>query len=203
MYRFQNGGAKTRLVMMASIALALLAFVVLWVVFFGSQPQLARDYEECVEQSRAPAASSDERGASISTCSARFAGRRKVGGGYTYYDFMQDRNFDIAGPNPTAEERMRIDREYMGFLDVQRREAISAQLAKKLNEKFRADMEGARQPAGPPMVLTPRSPPSSAEKRPVDRPKSAGCADGSLACSWSKLSAVVKNAFASSPKTKH
>jgi hypothetical protein len=54
-------------------------------------------------------------------CSARFAGRRKLGGGYTYFDFMQDRSFDIAHPNPTAEERSRIDREYVHFLDMQRR----------------------------------------------------------------------------------
>ena len=200
MYRFPSGGAKKRLV--TSIALALLALVVWWLGFRGSPSQLARDFEECVEQVQANPPSNDERGALMTNCNARFAGRRKAGGGYTYYDFMQDRNFDTAGPNPTAEERKRIDHEYMAFLDAQRREAISAELAKRQNEQLQADLERARPSVGPPMVLTPTNPPSSAAKRPVDRSKSTRCEDGSLTCSWAKFSAVVKNAFASSSKTK-
>ena len=200
MYRFPSGGAKKRLV--TSIALALLALVVWWLGFRGSPSQLARDFEECVEQVQANPPSNDERGALMTDCNARFAGRRKAGGGYTYYDFMQDRNFDTAGPNPTAEERKRIDHEYMAFLDAQRREAISAELAKRQNEQLQADLESARPPVGPPMVLTPTNPPSSTAKRPVDRSKSTRCEDGSLTCSWAKFSAVVKNAFASSSKTK-
>ena len=199
MYGFPSGGAKKRLV--TSIALALLALVVLWLGFRGSPPRLARDFEECVGQVQDKLPSNDER-AFMADCYARFAGRRKAGGGYTYYDFMQDRNFDIAAPNPTAEERKRIDHEYMAFLDAQRREAISAELAKRQNEQLQADLESARPPVGPPMVLTPTNPPSSAAKRPVDRSKSTRCEDGSLTCSWAKFSAVVKNAFASSSKTK-
>jgi hypothetical protein len=199
MYRLPNGGVKKRLV--ATVPLALLALVVLWLGFRGSRPQLALDFEECVEQVQAKPPSNDERGALMTDCNARFAGRRKAGGGYTYYDFMQDRHFDIAGPNPTAEERKRIDHEYMGFLDVQRREAVSAELAKRQNEQLQAALESARQPVGPPVVLTPKTS-SSAPKRPVDRSKSAHCEGGSLTCSWAKFSAVLKNAFASSSKTK-
>jgi hypothetical protein len=77
----------------------------------------AAQVSECVEQVQAKAPSNDERGALMTGCNARFAGRGKASGGYTYYDFMQDRKFDIAGPNPTAEERKQIDRAYMGFLD--------------------------------------------------------------------------------------
>jgi hypothetical protein len=106
MYRLPSGGAKTYLLMAG--ALALLALVVLWLGIRGSLPQSAQDFEECVEQVQAKAPSNDGRGALTTECSARFAGRRKAGGGYTYYDFMQDRNFDIAGPNPTAEERKEI-----------------------------------------------------------------------------------------------
>jgi hypothetical protein len=202
MYRGPGGGVQKRLVISIFLALALLAPVAVWLGFRGSSPQLARDFEECVEQVRAIPPSTEEGGPSLMDCNARFAGRRKAGGGYTYYDFMQDRNFDIAGPNPTVEEQKRIDHEYMAFLDDQRREATSAELAKRQNEKLRADLERMRQPLGPPMVLTPRNQVSLAEKRMVDRLKSAGCEDGSLACSWAKLSAVVKNAFASSSKTK-
>jgi hypothetical protein len=198
MYGLPNGGAKKRLV--APVALALLALVVLWLGFRGSQPRLALDFEECVEQVQAKPPSNDELGALMTDCNARFAGRRKQGGGYTYYDFMQNRQFDISGSNPTAEERKQIDRQYMGFLDAQRREAISAELAKRQNEQLRADLERARQPVGPPMVLAPRSQPSSAATRPIDRSKSTRCEDGSLTCSWAKFSAVVKNAFPSSSK---
>jgi hypothetical protein len=199
MFGFPSGGAKK--CFFTSIALALLALVALWLGFRGSPPQHARDFEECAEQVQAKPPSNDERGASMTDCNARFAGRRKAGGGYTYFDFMQNRNFDIASPNPTPEESKQIDREYMGFLDAQRREAISAELAKRQNEQLQADLERARQPAGPPMVLTPTNPFPIAAKRPVDRSKSTRCEDGSLSCSWAKLSAAVKNAFASSSKT--
>jgi hypothetical protein len=200
MYRLPNGGVKKRLV--APVAWALLALVVLWLGFRGSPPQLARDFEECVEQVQAKPPSNDERGALVTDCNARFAGRRKAGGGYTYYDFMQNRNFDVAGPNPTAEERKHIDRAYMDFLDAQRREAVSAELAKRQNETLQADLESARQPVGPPTVLTPTNSPPATPIRPIARSKSTHCEDNSLSCSWAKFSAVVKNAFASSSRTK-
>ena len=200
MYRFSDGGAKRRL--LTSMTLALLALVLFWLGFRGSPPQLAQDFEQCIEQVQARSPADDQRGALMTDCNARFAGRRKPGGGYTYYDFMQDRKFDIAGPNPTVEERKQIDREYMGFLDAQRREAVSAEFAKRQNEQLRADIERARQPAGPPMVLTLRDAVPLPAKRPVDRSKSTRCDDGSLTCSWAKFSAVVKNAFASSSRTK-
>jgi hypothetical protein len=199
MYRLPNGAKKY---LVTAVALLLLALVVLWLGVRGASPQSARDFEECVEQVEAKALSNGERGALMRACNALFAGRRKAGGGYAYYDFMQDRNFDIAGPNPTAEESKQIDRAYMGFLDAQRREAVSAELAKRQNEQLRADLESARQPIGPPMVLTPMNSPARAAKRPVDRSKSTRSEDGSLSCRLAKFSAVVKNAFASSSKTK-
>jgi hypothetical protein len=199
MYRLPNGAKKY---LVTAVALLLLALVDLWLGVRRAPPQSARDFEECVEQIEAKAPSNGERGALMWACNALFAGRRKAGGGYAYYDFMQDRNFDIAGPNPTAEESKQIDRAYMGFLDAQRREAVSAELAKRQNEQLRADLESARQPIGPPMVLTPMNSPARAAKRPVDRSKSTRSEDGSLSCRLAKFSAVVKNAFASSSKTK-
>src|SRR6185437_7298107 len=97
----------------------------------GPSQESARDFEECVEAITASPSSSplgNERGAAMTGCNARFAGRRKPGGGYSYYDFMQGRSFDIVGPNPTADERKQIDREYIAFLDAKRREAASAEL---------------------------------------------------------------------------
>src|SRR5580704_6215171 len=120
-------GTNTRTV--AFIALVSLALVVaVWLSFRGSALESARDFEECVEALQAGRPSNDERGSSMTNCNARFAGRRKPGGGYSYYDFMQGRSFDIAGPNPTAEERKQIDRAYIEFLDAQRRETVSAEL---------------------------------------------------------------------------
>jgi hypothetical protein len=165
-------------------------------------PGTPKDYEECVEQVQATPPSNNEQGVVTTNCSARFAARRKPGGGYTYYDFMQDRKFDIAGPNPTAEERRQIDREYMAFLDGQRREAVSAEFAMRQNEQLRADVESARQPVGPPIMLTPLNLPPKATKHSVDRAKSIPCNEPSLSCSWARLSTAVKNAFASST-TRH
>src|ERR1700733_2644335 len=145
--------------------IALIVFALIAVAFSlrGSALESARDFEECVEAAGAspslnqpsPPLNAERDGAK--DCHARFAGRRKPGGGYTYYDFMQDRNFDMAGPNPTVEERKAIDYAYMGFLDSQRREAISAELAIRQNERLRADLESASQPVGPPLVLMPRN----------------------------------------------
>jgi hypothetical protein len=60
MYRFRKGGAQKRL--LASIALAVLALVVLSLGLRGSPDAVARDFEECIEQLQANAPSSDERG---------------------------------------------------------------------------------------------------------------------------------------------
>ena len=203
MHRVLSGEIRQRLLWPIG---ALLALIVLWLGFFwlgffGSQPRLARDFEECVEQVQATEPS-NEVGVLMTDCNVRFAGRRKAAGGYTYYDFMQDRIFDIAGPNPTAEERKQIDREYINYLDAQRREAVSAELAKRQNEQLRADLERARQPVGPPMVLTPTSLPPAAGKRLADKSRATRCGDNSLSCTWAKFSTAVKNAFASSSRTK-
>ena len=194
MFRSWRGGAEKRV--FASIAIALLALVAIWFSFYGPSLEFPRDYEECVEALKASPPDNEERGRSMTDCNARFAGRRKPGGGYTYYDFMQGRNFDIAGPNPTEQEREQIDRAYIGFLDTQRRETISAELAKRQNEQLRADVERQQQP-GQPLQLTPKNASSAAPKRSADRSKSARCEENSLACGWSKLSTAVKNAFAS------
>jgi hypothetical protein len=192
-----------------SIAFAAVTAVILAATAFslrGPSQESVRDFEECVEAITASPSSSplgNERGAAMTGCNARFAGRRKPGGGYSYYDFMQGRSFDIVGPNPTADERKQIDREYIAFLDAKRREAASAELAKKQDEQLRADLEIRHQSAKPPLVLTPKNPSSRPQKRSADRPKSGHCDDNSLACGWSKLSAVVRNAFASSPGTKN
>ena len=57
-----------------------------------------------------------------------------MGGGYTYYDFLQNRHFDMAGPNPTAAELKHFDEEYALYLDTQRQFPASSALADKQRE---------------------------------------------------------------------
>ena len=197
-------GFGTREWMISIAAAALVALGIVLAEYGGwSSVELARDYEDCVDRVQSRSLASEEASGLIAGCGARFAGRRKPDGGYSYYDFMQDKKFDIAGPNPSPDERRAIDREYIGYLEVQRREAISAALANQQNEKLRADIETARQPAGAPLALVPANVPLPVPRRVAEqREKARHCAEDALFCTLSKLSTAVKDAFASSSKTK-
>jgi hypothetical protein len=167
--------------------------------------QAPTDYEECTEEAQSRA--SDQRASLITDCGVKFAGRRKSGGGYAYYDFMQNRHFDIAGPNPSPEELKQIDREYVAYLAAERQNAIAAALAKKQNEQIKANVERAQQPnvstasVGPPLVITPKNL-VEAEPKNIDRPKRTSCDDDTLACSWTKFSEKLRGAFDSTSKAK-
>ena len=91
------------------------------------------DFESCADVAER-AKTKEEKTAKLAECNAKFAGRRKPGGGYTYYDFMQDRTFDIAGPNPTPEEQKKIDEQYTAYLERERRSNIAAALAAKQHQ---------------------------------------------------------------------
>jgi hypothetical protein len=93
-----------------------------------------KDFEACADLAE-KAKSKEEKTSALAECNARFAGRRKAGGGYTYYDFMQDRSFDIAGPNPTPEEQKKIDEQYTVYLESQRRNNIAAALMAKEQQR--------------------------------------------------------------------
>jgi hypothetical protein len=203
MFHFGNGTPAWLLAVAAAAAIAL---AIVWLGFDGSSssPELASDYEDCVERVQAQSPPGDELNGQLAGCGARFAGRRKLEGGYTYYDFMQDRKFDIAGPNPTVDERKAIDRQYIVYLEAQRREAISAALAKQQNDLLRADVERAQAPAGSPLALVPANVPLPVPRRVAEqRERARHCAEDALLCTLSKLSSAVKDAFASSPKTRN
>lgn len=180
---------------LAIASLALLVGASAWIGYRISGPHIAKDYEDCAEEVQASVVSSAEYSKLITRCGERFAGRRKAGGGYTYFDFMQNRSFDIAGPNPTEDERRQIDRSYMEFLGSQRREILSSDLAKARANQEQATLERGRQDAGAPLVLTPKIP-LPVKRPPIERLKA--CEDGSLSCGWEKLSTAIRNAFASS-----
>lgn len=158
------------------------------------------DFEDCAEAAE-KSASKEAKTAALSECNAKFAGRRKAGGGYTYYDFMQDRSFDIAGPNPTAEEQKHIDEQYTIYLENQRRSTIAAAFAKQQQEQLQTslknDIPKVPLPQERPKQQTPAA---AADVRPRDR--GGDCARQSFSCEWPRLSEGwndLKKLFTSSP----
>jgi hypothetical protein len=159
------------------------------------------DFEDCAEAAdKSP--SKEAKAAAIAECNARFAGRRKPGGGYTYYDFMQDRSFDLAGPNPTAEEQKRIDEQYTLYLENQRRSTIAAAFAAKQQQELQASLKSD----APKVPLPQERPkqqapaPAAADVRP--RYRNGDCARHSFSCEWPRLSEGLndlKKLFTSSP----
>ena len=140
----------------------------------------------------------EEKTAKLAECNAKFAGRRKPGGGYTYYDFMQDRTFDIAGPNPTPEEQKKIDEQYTAYLERERRSHIAAAQAAKQQLPEPQPAQGLQQVSlrseqvSPPLGETERVPvPVASPVKQAARIKAAQCAKNQFSCEWPRLSEKV------------
>lgn len=147
------------------------------------------DFEECADAAE-KAATKAEKTAALANCNAKFAGRRKPGGGYSYYDFLQDRTFDIAGPNPTPEEQKRIDAAYTAYLANQRRSDEAAQAAMRQQREQEQQAQQLQQVA---LRTEVARVPVPVERPKVQqtvgqRPKGAPCAKGSFSCEWPRLS---------------
>lgn len=146
------------------------------------------DFEECADKAE-KAATKAEKASQLVECNAKFAGRRKPGGGYTYFDFMQNRSFDIAGPNPTPEEQKKIDEQYTRFLDQERQSRVAAEA------RARAKTEQ--------QLLQPASLRSEKVPLPVVRPRpKLNCAQHSFSCDWPRLSERLndlKKLFSATP----
>jgi hypothetical protein len=151
------------------------------------------DFEECADSAE-KIATKDARTAALSECNAKFAGRRKPGGGYSYFDFMQNRNFDIAGPNPTPEEQKQIDEQYTAYLDSQRRSTIAAAFATKQKQIEQASLKGEAEKA-PPTTASISKPQPAAQPAASDlkRVKLTNCAQHSFSCDWPRLSEGIKD----------
>ena len=164
-----------------------------------------RDYEDCAARAQKNAASTDDRANALADCEAKFAARRKSGGGYTYYDFMQNRHFDIAGPNPTPAEQKYIDEQYTIYLSDQRRSLIETAFAQKQHEmeQARAASDGkllanqkhrgiaSVRPTGLPKVMA-----AHVAVVPRPRPKSVvHCKDDDFfsSCRWPRISSGVQD----------
>src|ERR1700733_8062456 len=150
------------------------------------------DYEECADAAE-KAATREAKAAALTACNAKFAGRRKPGGGYTYFDFMQNRTFDIAGPNPTPEEQKRIDEQYTEFLDRERQSNIAAAFAAKQQQQLQqpqlqpATSRSQTEKAAVPIPVPAPHKPSLAAGA-AKRPKASTCTDHSFSCDWPQLS---------------
>jgi hypothetical protein len=145
------------------------------------------DFEECADKAE-KAATREEKTAQLTACNAKFAGRRKPGGGYSYFDFMQNRSFDIAGPNPTPEEQKKIDEQYTAFLERERQSRIAAAFTAKQQLLQQASLQNEKVPLP---VEAPNRPPPASEIRP--HPKPTGCARHSFSCDWPRLSEGLKD----------
>jgi len=111
-------------------------------------PFAPADYEDCIESAANNAKSKAALDILVAACERKFSGRRKSGGGYTYFDARQGKQFNIAGPNLTGAELKRIDDEYSRYLVEQREfERISAErqaqekAAEERQEQARIDWE--------------------------------------------------------------
>jgi hypothetical protein len=146
------------------------------------------DFEDCADKAE-KAATREERKSQLAECNAKFAGRRKPGGGYTYFDFMQNRSFDIAGPNPTPEEQKQIDEHYTAFLERERRRSIAAALTAKQQQLQQASLNNEKVPV-------PVQAPNKARASVSDlstRAKTAGCAPSGFLCEWPRLNEKYKD----------
>jgi hypothetical protein len=198
----------------ALLSVAIAACVVLTPLRAQAQWWSARgaaDFEECADLAE-KAATSEDKTSQLSKCHSSFAGRRKPGGGYTYFDFMQNRNFDIAGPNPTPQEQKQIDEQYTAFLERERRNSIAAAFTAKQQQLQQASLQqGAPGPGSPAIEKAPApvAAPTKSLARAGDirpRMKSDTCVGHSFSCDWPRLSEGLndlKKLFSSSPnKTK-
>jgi hypothetical protein len=159
------------------------------------------DFEECADTAE-KAATKEQRTSALTECNAKFAGRRKPGGGYTYYDFMQNRSFDIAGPNPTPEEQKRIDQQYTEFLDQERRNNIAAAFAAKQQQQqqvqqatFRSNETRSSETEKVPLPVQAPNKQQVAAANAKARAKAAHCAQQSysFSCEWPRLSESIND----------
>jgi hypothetical protein len=152
--------------------------------------RIPADYEECAESAE-KAAIKEAKATQLSECGVKFAARRKAGGGYSYFDFMQNRRFDIAGPNPTPEEQKHIDEQYAEYLSRERKSAITAAFIQKQQQQWQhASPKNGSKAAAP---VPPSKPRATTVGYAVSRPKTPSCASDSFSCNWPRLAEGIKD----------
>jgi hypothetical protein len=160
--------------------------------------RIPADYEECAESAE-KTATREAKTAQLAECGVKFAARRKPGGGYSYFDFMQNRHFELAGPNPTPEEQRHIDEQYAAYLARERQSAIAAAFTQKQQQLQRAAPESDKKAATPVLANKPRG---ATVGYAASRPKTQNCASDSFSCNWPRLAEGIndiKKLFGASP----
>jgi hypothetical protein len=188
---------KSALLLAAIVACVVLAPARSQAQWWGARAPA--DYEECAESAE-KAATREAKATQLAECGVKFAARRKVGGGYRYFDFMQNRHFDIAGPNPTPEEQRHIDEQYAAYLAQERQSAIAAAFAQKQQQLQHAAPEGEKKSAVPLPVSKPRA--ATTVGIATSRPKPPSCAGDAFSCNWPRLAEGIKDfkkLFSSAP----
>jgi hypothetical protein len=146
------------------------------------------DFEACADIAE-KAATREAKAAGLTECNAKFAGRRKPGGGYVYFDFMQNRNFDIAGPNPTPEEQKHIDEQYTVFLDQERHNSIAAAFSAKQQQLQQTSLQTEKIPV--PVEAPNKAAAAASDLR--SHTRATNCARHSFSCDWPRLSEGIKD----------
>jgi hypothetical protein len=172
-------------VLVATIAAGLVLTPRVHAQWWGTRAPV--DFEQCADAAE-KAATREAKAAALTKCNAKFAGRRKPGGGYTYFDFMQNRTFDIAGPNPTPEEQKRIDEQYTEFLDRERQSDIEAAFAAKQQQQQQQPLQHATLRSETAKAAVPVPVPAPNKLSAAKRLKASNCADHSFSCDWPQLS---------------
>lgn len=147
-----------------------------------------KDFEECSQSAGQPGLSKDAQAKIVSECDARFAGRRKTGGGYTYFDFTQNRHFDIAGPNPTQQELKRMDQEYLAYLETNRETSIGVVEGNPALAAINNQIKAVTYPKPTPPKVTVKQPVATNN---AGARKNTGCKNDALSCGWSKITTAV------------
>lgn len=145
-----------------------------------------KDFEECSQSADQPGLTKDAQARIIAECDSKFPARRKPGGGYTYYDFMQNLHFDVAGPKPTPQELQRMDQHYLTYLETSRQasaEVVEPGLAlAAINNQIKTVRYQK-----PPLPKPPVKPAV------VAAPKKGVCKKDALTCGWVTITATVKD----------
>jgi hypothetical protein len=103
---------------------------------------------------------------------------------------MQNRHFDVAGPNPTPEEQKHIDEQYAAYLGRERRSAIAAAFTRKQQQLQHAAPQGEKKSAARGATNKPRV---ATAGNALSRPASAICARDSFSCNWPRLAEGIKD----------
>jgi hypothetical protein len=104
---------------------------------------------------------------------------------------MQNRSFDIVGPNPTPQEQKQIDEQYTAYLDRQRRSTVAPALPGKEPQLEPQQVSLGNEKV--PMPVEAPNKPRAAANELRSRSKGLNCAQHSFSCDWPRLSESIKD----------